>query len=166
MDIIVHLSSGCEIEEMKGQMVSEPGHSCEECSDIFDTENDLRNHVEKYHEETANCMFCQFVGSKMELVAHLSNECEIDTDEEQMVSGPEETCQECGDVFDTVGDLKTHEEKHHEGLKSCRKFVVLILTERRVVCFSIFLYELFSIFTTFPNSYHNGIVVVVTRSFA
>ena len=28
MDLILHISSGCEIDEIKGQKVSELGHSC------------------------------------------------------------------------------------------------------------------------------------------
>ena len=58
MDLILHISSGCEIDEIKGQKVSELGHSCEECREIFNTRDDLRDHVEKYHEEAVSCMFC------------------------------------------------------------------------------------------------------------
>ena len=56
-------------------------------------------------------------------------DCEIDTDIEHNTVREPEDSQECGDVFDNVDDIRTHVEKHHEGLKSCMIFGVPRVSE-------------------------------------
>ena len=97
-------------------------YSCERRDEVYDTEDDLKIHVGRYHEAEESCMFCNFRGRKMDLIDHLSSDCDIDIDQVQRVSEPEETCKERGDVLDTVDDLRTHGEEYHEGFKeTCDK---------------------------------------------
>ena len=121
MDLIDHLASDCDIDEDKKQRVSELEKTCKECCYVLDTVDDLRTHVEEYHEGSENCMFCPFTGSKVDLVAHLSSDCEVGEARERIVNKPEneESCHKCGDVFGTVEDLKTHVKRYHEGYESC-----------------------------------------------
>ena len=67
-------------------------------------------HVRRYHETEESCMFFNFRGSQMDLINHLSDNCEID--KEQRVSEPEENCKECDYVLDTNDDLRTHVEDY------------------------------------------------------
>ena len=95
----------------------------------------------RHHEAEESCMFCNFRGSKTDLIDHLASDCEIDRDKEQRVSEPDESGKECGDVLDTMDDLRTRIEERHEGLKSCMEIVVHLASdcekkedEERMVC--------------------------------
>ena len=86
-------------------------YPCERCGMVYNTEDDLESHVKIYHESFETCMFCNFKGATMDLIDHVLGNCGI----EQKVSEPEENCQECCEVFDTVDSLMTHVEKYHDG---------------------------------------------------
>ena len=98
--------------------VVEELYACEKCGDAFDTKADLEDHMETYHEGSECCMFCPFKGSKMDIVVHLSRDCEMDEDGERMVSEPEpeEICRKRGDVFGRAAGLQTHVERYHGGI--------------------------------------------------
>ena len=83
---------------------------------MYNTEVDLKAHVGRFHEAEETCMFCNFRGSQMDLIDHISSNCEID--KEQRVSEPEDNRKECDYIFDKNNDLRTHEEEYHEGLDS------------------------------------------------
>ena len=97
--------------------VVEELYGCEKCGDAFDTKSDLEDHMETYHEGSECCMFCPFKGSKMDIVVHLSRDCEMDEARERMVSEPEpeEICRKRGDVFGRAAGLQTHVERYHGG---------------------------------------------------
>ena len=76
----------CELSECKSPKVDRTSdvrldraqdelHPCERCGEIYETKEDLKDHVGRYHEAEESCMFCGFKGSQMDLVDHLSRVC-------------------------------------------------------------------------------------------
>jgi len=94
-------------------------HTCERCSDVFATDVDLEFYVETFHEGSETCLFCEFRGNKMDLVAHISNDCGASEEMEEKDCEHEESCVKCSEEFSSVAGLQTRMENQHEEPVSC-----------------------------------------------
>ena len=120
------------MDEDNEELVSEPEPEANHGTsiDVFTRAADLQTHVERYHEGLLDV-----IEEDLENERDIHESCDersteidkvYDTSLEQDLRCLSETrtmeelnCEICGDVFDTAGDLETHEERYHLGSEHC-----------------------------------------------